>query len=89
MQLKKPLYKTVEVTWLDSEQNASWEKLSDVLEDQGTLDCKSVGYLIADKEDRIILASSMSSDEEYEEHISHYITIPRAAVVSIKELRKK
>lgn len=82
-------FKLVEILWLDSEQNAEWAKLEDVLADQGSLECKSVGYLVADKEDRVVLASSISADETYEEQVSHYITIPKASIQSIKELRKK
>lgn len=83
------IFKIVEVVWADSEHFADWSKLSDVLEDQGSLDCKSVGYLIADKEDRMILATSISVDEIYEESVSAYLTIPKAAISSVKELRKK
>lgn len=86
---KKVGFKIVEILWVDSEHSADWSKLSDVLEDQGSLECKSVGYLIADKEDRMILATSLSSDETYEENVSAYLTIPRLAILSVKELRKK
>lgn len=82
-------FKTIEVIWLDSEQSADWAKLEDVLADQGSLECKSVGYLVADKEDRVILASSVTADTTYEEHVSHYMVIPKASIQSIKELRKK
>lgn len=86
---KKQTFKIVEILWEDSEQAAAWEKLEDVLNDQGSLACKSVGYLIADKDDRVILASSMSSDDEYEESVSHYITIPKSSILQMKDLRKK
>lgn len=83
-------YKIVECIWLDSDHHGDWEKLSDVLEDQeGNLECRSVGYLIADKEDRIILATSITNDDETEEQVSYYISIPKVAILSQKELRKR
>lgn len=85
----KPSFKIVEVIWADSEQNAAWEKLEDVLNDQGSLNCKTLGYVVADTEDRIILASTASVDDTYEDLISHYMTIPKSCIVSIKELRVK
>lgn len=89
MPVKKATYKIVEIIWVDSEHNAEWEKLEDVLDDQASLECKSIGYLVADKEDRVILASTVFDDPEREEHISYYITIPRASIVSVREYRKK
>lgn len=88
-QTKQKVFKIVEVLWLDSDHNGEWAKLEDVLEDQGGLECRSCGYLVADKEDRVIIATSMTADPDREEHISYYMAIPKAAVVSLKELRKK
>lgn len=83
-------FKIVEVFWVDSEHSSDWSKLEDVLEEQsGSLECRSVGYLVADKEDRIILATSVSNDEDTEESISAYITIPKVSILSQKELRKR
>lgn len=87
---KQP-FKIVEVVWLDSEHHADWEGLSKVLEEQESvsLGCRSVGYLIADKEDRVILSTSYTSEESEEAQVSYYITIPKIAVLDIKELRVK
>lgn len=89
MSVKKSAFRLVEVLWEDSEQGADWGKLEDILTDQGSLICRSAGYVVADKEDRIILASSITADETYEEHISHYIVIPKSCIESTKELRPK
>lgn len=86
---KKTQFKIIEVVWLDSDHNAEWARLEDVLEDQGGLECRSCGYLVADKDDRIIIATSMTADPDREEHISYYMAIPKAAIVSQKELRKR
>ncbi len=88
----KPTFKMVQVTWVDSEHESSWDNLSEVLEanETASLECLSCGFLVADKEDRVILATSISlANEHAEEQISAYITIPRQAIIDIKELRKK
>lgn len=87
----KFLYPIVEVAWVDSEHDAEWSTLADVLENQEkTLECRSCGYLIHEKEDRIVLATSvgMAKDED-EEQISAYITIPKRSILWTKELRYK
>ena len=87
----KGKFKIVEVLWLDSEHHSDWESLPSVLEEQETtsLECSSVGYLVAEKDDRIILATSFTIEEESETQISYFITIPRVAIVSQRELRKR
>ena len=83
-------YRVVVVSWVDSEHHSDWDNLSEVLESQGSLECLSAGFVIADNEDRIILATSISADaEENEEQVSAYITIPKRAILWVKELRPK
>lgn len=87
---KKPQYKMLEVVWVDSEHHADWSDIQEVLdESKGSLECQSLGYLILDAEDRLVLATSITSDEDTEKQISAYITIPKLCVVSTRELRKK
>lgn len=88
---KKFPYPVVEVIWLDSEHEAEWNNLSDVLENQEkTLECRSCGYLIHQKEDRIVLATSVGmAKEEDEEQISAYLTIPKVSILSMKGPKKK
>ena len=91
-------YKAVEVIWLDSEHSSECDNLSDVLEAnaEGSLECHSAGFLVADKPDRIILATSIATthDDTNEEQVSAYITIPKVAIIeqnelSVKKARKK
>lgn len=84
-------YKIVDVCWEDSEHSADWSSLVTVLEEQenGTLECRSAGFLIADKEDRIILATSVLSDSDREQQVSAYITIPKRSILWVKELKYK
>lgn len=87
---KKYPFKIVEVGWVDSEHGAEWKELKDVLEEQEeSLECRSCGYLVADKEDRIVLATSISAEADREETVSYYITIPKVSIMWQKELRRK
>ena len=82
-------YRPVEVVWVDSEHNSDWSTLEDVVSDDTSMECRSCGYLVADKEDRVVLATSITASDEVEEQVSAYIVIPKAAISSIKELRKR
>lgn len=91
-QANKIRFKIIEVAWVDSEHESAWDTLSEVLEanESGSLECRSCGFLIADTEDRIILATSISLEHQNaEEQISAYITIPKQSILWTKELRRK
>lgn len=79
-------YKTVEVVWVDSESHPDWTDLKEVL-DKKTLTCSSVGYLLEDVPDRIILAGSLNLNGL--SSVASHITIPRVAVISIAEISPK
>ena len=83
---KKPPYKLVQVLWIDSESSPDWTELKSVIQDD-TLECVSVGFLLADKEDRIILAASLGLGRD--EIVASHVTIPKVAITEIHELRKK
>ena len=85
-QSKNP-YKIVEVHWLDSEADPDWQTVEELLE-YSSLDCRTVGYLIADREDSIVIAGSVGLGRK--DNVVHSaITIPKAAISNIKELRRK
>ncbi len=84
--LKNP-YKVVEVVWLDSESDPDWQTVQELLE-YSSLDCRTVGYLIADKPDSIVIAGSVGLGRK-DISVHSAITIPKAAISSIKDLRKK
>ena len=90
MSSSKSKFKIVEVAWVDSEHESSWNSLTEILEanETGTLECRSAGFLISDKPDRIILATSVSLEtEELENQVSAYITIPKQAILWMKDVR--
>ena len=94
MQIKKTKklpYPIVEVAWVDSEHDADWSTLSELVESQEhTLECRTVGFLVLEKDDRYVLATSIGmAKQDIEEQVSAYITIPKLAVLWIKGLPKK
>ena len=84
-------YPVVEVVWVDSEHDAGWNTLQEVLEEnEKPLECHSVGYLILEKDDRVVLATSIGmAVGEDDNQVSAYLTIPKAAIIKMKGPRKK
>lgn len=78
-------YKMVQVTWRDSHSSSSWADLQEVLADMDTMDCLSIGFLVAEHPDRITLMGSMSLQNP--EHVGDHLSIPRETIKSITELR--
>lgn len=89
--IKKLPYPIVEISWVDSEHDADWSTLSELVESQEhTLECRTVGFLVLEKDDRYVLATSIGmAKADIEEQVSAYITIPKQAVLWIKGLLKK
>lgn len=91
MSSKKLPYPIVEVAWVDSEHDQGWNTLSAVLEEQEkTLECRSVGYLITERADRVVLATSVGmAIGDDDEQISAYLTIPKASILWMKGPTKR
>ena len=88
--MKKAPHKIVEVAWVDSESNPDWDHLKNVVSD-GTLECRSVGYLLAEKSDRIVLAASLgrSLGTVDDDVVASHITVPKVCIIELQELTKK
>lgn len=86
VEVKNP-YKVVEVIWLDSETDSDWQTVTELLE-YSELDCRTVGYLVADRDNSIIIASSIGLGRK-DTSVNSAITIPKAAILEIKDLRRK
>jgi hypothetical protein len=82
--ITKPL---LMVRWVDSTTpRLGWIRLVE-WEGAGSLDCVSVGYLIADNEKSITVAPHLAYPEDEENcQGSGIIVIPRPAIISISEL---
>jgi len=75
--------KLVKVEWIDSNGTNGWHQYTDMLATvQGSLLCKSVGWLLLDAPDRIALVPNQAETGS----VDDATTIPRVAIVSITEL---
>ena len=82
--LKGPNYRYVEVIWDDAtSHNESW-----VSKDEEVLPATVVtrGWLVADKETYVSLASSVSTDPE-DIMVGNVSTVPRGMIKSMRDLR--
>lgn len=86
MKLKINDYKLVCVKWHDAGSNDQWVSLKSVLEDKDQ-SCLSVGWLVSETPQRLILVASRTDTEDGEEDVSGHVTIPGAMVESIIELK--
>lgn len=81
------------VGWRDSNTFGGWRnaRLQKELVTEETLDCASVGFLLVDEEDRIVLAQSLSFTGKEVSiakilSVSECLAIPKGCVVSINKL---
>jgi len=84
--------KIIEVDWVDSNGFSGWDRIDRRKEDtlKDTMRCRSVGYLLEKKTDRIILTQSQSfyADIESANHVDSTLVIPTVAVKKIRILKK-
>lgn len=81
----------VEVEWVDSASNSEWESEYDVLLDAERADeqlCCSIGYVILDTDEKLVIVQSFSAQPEGKRNVSAALSIPAAAIRAIKELRR-
>ncbi len=83
----------VEVTWKDSNFRSGWASLEQYTEEgkETSLQCRTVGYLVVDEDDRIGVVNSLAwigypAPEEPRDG-DGMMVIPRSAVVKIKKLK--
>jgi hypothetical protein len=81
--------KLVEVLWEDFTVFHGWrdhEEIVDIVD--GECDkCLSVGYLVADKPDKIVIAPTIALGEALTKEMADLIRIPRSQAKSIRNLR--
>lgn len=75
----------VMVRWVDSLRNSAWDKRS-VHESMVASECTSVGYLLKDGEEDIIIYQSIDPDTN---SVGCSLTIPKVAVREVIKLRRK
>src|SRR5271170_7273622 len=85
--LESPRFPIVKIRWVDSSApRMGWVRLSE-WEWEGTLECESVGYLIAQDSRAKTLASNVTSPLSEEPCQGNgIIVIPTQAIISVEEL---
>jgi hypothetical protein len=85
----------VEVEWLDSGRAAGWEDAQAVLSSlddsgDGGPSCWTCGYLVDEREESVTVAGSYTTDHKTGLHSEYNsaLTIPRVALVDMRELRR-
>jgi hypothetical protein len=88
---RKP--KLIELHWLDCLQRASWksgENIETMLTDTSDMECRTVGFLIAENETVVIVAATTGPpDKEFGEHedkVLGPLVIPRGAITEMWEI---
>ena len=73
------------IEWIDSrKQNAQWEFLSDT-ELPDVCRCQTIGFLLKEDQERIVLASSLG-DIGMEEQVMGIIVIPACSITKITDI---
>jgi hypothetical protein len=83
--------KLVQVDWVDSTSSNDWRPVADAkrkAEEENALFCSSVGFLVADMPDYVLLACSYTPPtSEDAETVANTMQIPRCAIQSIRPLQ--
>lgn len=84
-------FRMVEVDWLDSQGDSSWQSVSSALADaeDDTLLHHSVGYLLAENDRYVLLAQSVNDGDDEDRRrtmVADTLQIPRAVVLEVRDL---
>ena len=83
--MKSGKYPLVLVEWQDAAIAERWAAIKDVLNEGTTMPCISVGWLMQENADRLIVAAQLDGGEE----CGLRVTIPRVCVKAITHLRAR
>jgi len=83
-----PKRKLVMVEWVDSHGSEGWCALDRLAENNQILNCKSVGWVIAESKKAITICPHLSGDDDENVRTCGRgeLTIPRVAVLAIRNL---
>ncbi|KKK76217.1 hypothetical protein LCGC14_2865890 [marine sediment metagenome] len=81
--MDKPKYKIVEVEWLDAQSGFSSPLTIEDLESEKPIVTSSVGYLLKEDSEKVILGFMMFGDEGM---FKHWQLIPRGMIKNIRTL---
>ena len=80
------------VRWRDSMRETGWRSVDDATKhiyQSDYLDCESVGFVVGETSDRLMLALNHQHIEGSEETVGETIVIPKAAIFERHELIRK
>lgn len=90
----KRLYPLIEVRWLDAtsaSHHTSWGDFDDFcnVDSRQTQDCHSVGYLIREDDDRLVVAAHLALVKTGDTvgQVSGTFLIPKCCIVSRRDLK--
>jgi hypothetical protein len=81
-------FRRVQIEWVDSVSDGSWCDYDHALAQAASsdvMDCTSIGLLLSDSDNYILLATSYMRDGDL---VQGRLQIPREAIREIRELRK-
>jgi hypothetical protein len=81
-------FRRVQIEWVDSVSDGGWTTYDDALsraETKGVLNCTSIGLLLSDSDEYVLLCTSHMRDGDL---IQGCLQIPRCAVRDMKDLRR-
>lgn len=82
--------KLVQVDWVDSQSDGSWQYVAEArraASEDPLLRCTSVGYVVADDDDYMLLAMGQSHPVgEAKPLVSNTIQIPRCSITAVRAL---
>ena len=75
------------VEWIDSNSPRGWQNLDHIKETAEILVCKSVGWLIAETEDCIVITAGLDNlDDNLCQNAQNPVTIPQCAITKYEEI---
>ncbi len=80
----KPIFKIVEVEWMDAQSGFSSPLTIEQLEEEEPYHTFSVGYLIMEDKEKVILGFMLFG----EDMIKHWQLIPKGMIIKIRKLNK-
>lgn len=71
------LYPVYEIHWVDSTSCAEWSEVDAM--DEHPMDCVSIGFLISETNDRVVISTTYDSNE----HAVDPLAIPKVAITGM------
>jgi len=74
--------KILYVKWVDALSSVGWEEIDPVVKQFGAVECESIGYLLHEDDEQIILAATVSEKES-----NSRIAIPKGWIKSRRVIK--